>query len=169
MGSTSGIELGLAELFLSLGCTVTISGRSADKLGQRLKNPGKKVWWKPHIGALAYLTKAVAKEVEATPVKVWGLRPGTVATELITDQYASHPEGWRRSERVLKILSDWVETVIPRLAKRILANKKNGVNISWLTRSKIMMRFLISPFHKRQVFSSEAQIDSLSVLNVSLH
>jgi NAD(P)-dependent dehydrogenase (short-subunit alcohol dehydrogenase family) len=105
--------------------------------------------------ALAYLTTAAAKEVEGTSVIVGGLRPGMVATKLITDQYAGHPEEWNRSERIFNILSDRVETVTPWLAKRILANKKNDVRISWLTRYKVMMRFLNSPFHKRQVFNSD--------------
>jgi short-subunit dehydrogenase involved in D-alanine esterification of teichoic acids len=33
-GSTSGIGLGLADAFLSQGCTVTISGRSNTKLDE---------------------------------------------------------------------------------------------------------------------------------------
>ena len=105
--------------------------------------------------ALAYLTTAAAKEVKSTTVIFGGLRPGMVATKLITDQYAGHPEEWQRSERIFNILSDRVETVNPWLAKKVLANKKNGVRISWLTRFKIMMRSLKSPFYKRKVFSSD--------------
>jgi NAD(P)-dependent dehydrogenase (short-subunit alcohol dehydrogenase family) len=257
-GSTSGIGLGLAESFLSLGCTVTISGRSRPNLDSAYRTLAKKygesrilahlcdvksydqvvglwdaakekfsridiwinnagaghpetmIWdYSPDIidrivatniigalygvkvalkgmlqqgfgsvynmeglgssgpvikglalyaatkSALAYLTTAAAKEVKGTPVIVGGLRPGMVATKLITDQYAGHPEEWQRSERIFNILSDRVETVTPWLAKTVLANKKNGVRISWLTRSKVMMRFLVSLFHKRQIFSSD--------------
>ena len=102
--------------------------------------------------ALAYLTKAAAREVQGTPVLVGGLRPGMVATKLITAQYAGHPEEWKRSERIFNILSDRVETVAPWMAERILANSRNGTTISWLNRRKIMLRFITSPFHRRRIF-----------------
>jgi len=102
--------------------------------------------------ALASLTTAVAKEVEGTPIIVCGLRPGMVATKLITTQYEEHPEEWKRAERIFNILSDRVETVTPWLVRKILSNKKNGVRIQWLSRSKVIIRFLESPFRKRNVF-----------------
>jgi NAD(P)-dependent dehydrogenase (short-subunit alcohol dehydrogenase family) len=102
--------------------------------------------------ALAYLTTAAAKEVEGTAIIVGGLRPGMVATKLITDQYKEHPEEWKKAKRIFNILSDRVETVTPWLADKILSNKKNGGRIEWLNRSKVMLRFLESLFHKRNVF-----------------
>jgi short-subunit dehydrogenase len=102
--------------------------------------------------ALSYLTKAMSKETQDTPVLVGGIRPGMVATKLITEQYEGHPEEWERVKRVFNILSDRVETVTPWLAKKILTNNKNGVTISWLSKSKLMRRFLTAPFHKRHVF-----------------
>ena len=102
--------------------------------------------------ALASLTTATAKEVEGTPIIVGGLRPGMVATKLITGQYEGHPEEWRHVERIFNILSDRVETVTPWLADKILSNKKNGIRIQWLSRSKVILRFLQSPFHKRTIF-----------------
>jgi hypothetical protein len=75
-----------------------------------------------------------------------------VATKLITDQYKEHPEEWKKAERIFNILSDRVETVTPWLADKILSNKKNGVRIQWLTRPKVMLRFLESPFRKRIVY-----------------
>jgi NAD(P)-dependent dehydrogenase (short-subunit alcohol dehydrogenase family) len=104
--------------------------------------------------ALASLTTAAAKEVEGTPVIVGGLRPGMVATKLITGQYEGHPEEWKHVERIFNILSDRVETVTPWLADKILANRKNGARIQWLSRSKVMLRFLASPFRKRKIFDS---------------
>jgi NAD(P)-dependent dehydrogenase (short-subunit alcohol dehydrogenase family) len=102
--------------------------------------------------ALASLTTAVAKEVEGTPVIVGGLRPGMVATKLITGQYEGHPEEWKRAERIFNILADRVETVTPWLVDKILSNKKNGIRIQWLSRSKVILRFLESPFRKRRIF-----------------
>jgi NAD(P)-dependent dehydrogenase (short-subunit alcohol dehydrogenase family) len=102
--------------------------------------------------ALAYLTNAAAKEVEGTPIIVGGPRPGMVATKLITAQYEGHPEEWERAARIFNILSDRVETVTPWLVDKILSNKKNGIRIQWLSRSKVILRFLESPFHKRRIF-----------------
>jgi NAD(P)-dependent dehydrogenase (short-subunit alcohol dehydrogenase family) len=102
--------------------------------------------------ALASLTTSAAKEVEDTPIIVGGLRPGMVATKLITAQYEGHPEEWKRVERIFNILSDRVETVTPWLADKMLSNKKNGVRIQWLTKSKVILRFLESPLRKRLVF-----------------
>jgi NAD(P)-dependent dehydrogenase (short-subunit alcohol dehydrogenase family) len=102
--------------------------------------------------ALASLTTAAAKEVEGTPVIVGGIRPGMVATKLITGQYEGHPEEWKRVERIFNILADRVETVTPWLADRVLSNQKNGVRIQWLSRSKVILRFLESPFRRRTIF-----------------
>ena len=102
--------------------------------------------------ALSYFTKSMAKETHGTPILVGGLRPGMVATKLITEQYDGHPEEWERSKRIFNILSDRVETVTPWLAKRLLNNKQNGVIIVWLTRFKVLKRFLTAPFHKRKIF-----------------
>jgi NAD(P)-dependent dehydrogenase (short-subunit alcohol dehydrogenase family) len=102
--------------------------------------------------ALASLTTAAAKEVEGTPVIVGGIRPGMVATKLITGQYEGHPEEWKRVGRIFNILADRVETVTPWLADRVLSNKRNGVRIQWLSRSKVILRFLESPFRRRTIF-----------------
>lgn len=101
---------------------------------------------------LAYLTRSLAGETKGTPVIVGGLRPGMVLTELITKEYESRPEEWERFKRILNILAERVETVTPWLAERVLANTKNGVTISWLTRRKALSRFLMAPFRKRRLF-----------------
>ena len=102
--------------------------------------------------ALSYLTRAMVKETKGTPVIVGGLRPGMVATKLITGQYEGHPEEWERSKHIFNILSDRVGTVAPWLVRKILANKKTGVNINWLTRFKVFRRFLLAPLVKRNIF-----------------
>ena len=111
--------------------------------------------------ALASLTTAAAKEVEGTPVIVGGLRPGMVATKLITGQYEGHPEDWKRVERIFNILADRVETVTPWLVDKMLSNKKNGVRIEWLTKPKIFLRFLTAPFHKRSIFDQRSKESAL--------
>jgi NAD(P)-dependent dehydrogenase (short-subunit alcohol dehydrogenase family) len=101
---------------------------------------------------LAYLTRATANEMKDSPVVVGAIRPGMVATRLITGQYVGHPEEWKRAERIFNILSDRVETVAPWLVDKVLSNKKNGATIRWLTGWKIMLRFAVSPFHRRKIY-----------------
>ena len=102
--------------------------------------------------AAAYLTKAAAKEVENTPIIVGGLRPGMVATKLITAQFEGRREEWKKSERIFNIVSDKVETIVPWMAERILSNQKNGARIYWLTPAKMAGRFAASPFRSRRVY-----------------
>ncbi|UCG53975.1 MAG: SDR family NAD(P)-dependent oxidoreductase, partial [Dehalococcoidia bacterium] len=95
-----------------------------------------------------------AKETKDTPIFVGALRPGMVATKLITDQYIGHPDKWERSKGIFNILSDRVEVVTPWLVRKVLTNKKNGVSIVWLSKWKIFKRFLMPPFVKREIFDN---------------
>jgi short-subunit dehydrogenase len=101
--------------------------------------------------ALRYYTNSLIKETKDTPLIIGSLRPGMVITDLLTKQYEGRPEDWERDKRIFNILADQVETVAPWLAAQILANDKSGVRISWSSRWKIMGRFLVSPFYKRNV------------------
>ena len=103
--------------------------------------------------ALAYLTKTMAKETKGTPILVGAIRPGMVSTKLVTSQYEGHPEDWERVKGIFNILSERVEIVTPWIAKKVLNNKKNGVIISYLTTPKLIQRFLLAPFIKRNIFT----------------
>ena len=254
-GSTRGIGLGLANAFLDLGCSVTISGRAQDNVDQTANKLGEKyadervlglacdvrdpdqiqelwdqsvtrfqkvdIWinnagysgpqlaawvippekakeiietnllgviygsmiavWemlaqgygaiynmegmgsdgRMHEGLTYYGTSnsgrhyfntSLIKETKDTPLIIGTLRPGMVATDLLTKQYADRPEDWERDKRIFNILADRVETVTPWMAARILENDTSGATISWSSRWKIMGRFLTSPFRKRNVF-----------------
>jgi NAD(P)-dependent dehydrogenase (short-subunit alcohol dehydrogenase family) len=101
---------------------------------------------------LRYFTKSLIKEAEGTPLVIGSLRPGMVATDLLTRQYKDRPDDWERDKRIFNILADKVGTVAPWLAERMLENDKSGAQISWSSSWKLMGRFLISPFHKRDIF-----------------
>jgi NAD(P)-dependent dehydrogenase (short-subunit alcohol dehydrogenase family) len=101
---------------------------------------------------LRYLTQSWVQETRGTPVLVGALRPGMVMTDLVTRQYEERPEDWKHDKRIFNILADRVETVTPWLARKVLANKKNGVRITWLTRRKVIGRFLAAPFRRRNLF-----------------
>ena len=101
---------------------------------------------------LRYLTQYWVQETRGTPVLVGALRPGMVMTDLVTKQYEERPEDWERDKRIFNILGDHVETVTPWLAQKVLANDKTGVRFTWLTRGKVIGRFLLAPFRKRDLF-----------------
>jgi NAD(P)-dependent dehydrogenase (short-subunit alcohol dehydrogenase family) len=101
---------------------------------------------------LHYFTEGLIRETEGMPLVIGSLRPGMVVTDMITKQYDGRPEDWERDKRIFNILADRIETVAPWLAEQILANNKPGIRISWLTKRKLLVRFLTSPFHKRNLF-----------------
>jgi NAD(P)-dependent dehydrogenase (short-subunit alcohol dehydrogenase family) len=102
---------------------------------------------------LAYLTDALVKEAAGTGLIVGALRPGMVATELLSGQFEGRPEEWERAKPIFNILADPVEAVAPWLVRKVLANKQSGARFTWLTRPKLIARFLTAPFSKRDVFA----------------
>ena len=103
--------------------------------------------------AVQSLTKALMAEVEATPVQIGSLSPGMVMTDLLLDPIADDRDA-AKTKRIFNILADHVETVTPWLVDQVLANDRNGADIEWLTRGKIMRRFAMSPFSKRDLFQT---------------
>ncbi len=102
--------------------------------------------------ALAYITDSLSREVRGTGILVGALRPGMVATDIVTKPFEGKPEEWAKVKGLFNILSDRVETVTPWLARKMLENTKNGVRLSWYSTGKLMVRFLAAPIRKRDVF-----------------
>ncbi len=100
---------------------------------------------------LRYFNRALAEEASGTPVRIGALQPGMVLTDLVVGQYRGRPEEWERVKSIFNIISDRAETVAPWMADQVLANDKTGAQIRWLTRPKLMWRFLTAPFLKRHV------------------
>ena len=99
--------------------------------------------------ALRYYTQGLVKETRKTPVLVGYLSPGIVLTDLFTGD----KELDARTKRIANILADRVETVTPFLVERILADKQHGTRTAWLTRAKIVRRFLTARLTRRDLFS----------------
>ncbi|MCB9639430.1 MAG: SDR family oxidoreductase [Myxococcales bacterium] len=100
---------------------------------------------------LTHFTATLIKDAQETPVKVCYLSPGIVITDLFTGGAVEKMDPPTR--RIANILGDHVEVVTPYLVRRILANQKHGARINWLTQSKIMARFFLALFRKRDLFS----------------
>jgi NAD(P)-dependent dehydrogenase (short-subunit alcohol dehydrogenase family) len=104
--------------------------------------------------AVSYLTKALLRETKGTPVHISTISPGILVTELLTKSF--DPANAARERQFMNLMADRVETVAPWLAERVLANERGGVNIEWLTFRKLIGRFLMAPFHKRDVLGDGA-------------
>lgn len=87
-------------------------------------------------------TRALAKEVAGTGVRVGQIRPGILITEGWLREAALAPEQVRSQRRALNILSDHVDDVAPHLVDRMLTSTRNGDEIAWLTTGRITRRFL---------------------------
>jgi NAD(P)-dependent dehydrogenase (short-subunit alcohol dehydrogenase family) len=101
--------------------------------------------------ALKYFTKVMTKEVKNTPVQVCYLSPGMVLTDMLASREAMAEPDWDRKKGVYNILADTVETVTPWLVENILAARGNGAAVRWLTGPKVVARFLLSRFRKRDI------------------
>ena len=102
--------------------------------------------------ALRYVARALAREARGTGVLVGALSPGIMVTDFTLKQLDRRdPAGWERTKRVFNILADRPETVAAFLAPRILAARRTGALIAWLTGPKIGFRFLFAGLLRRRV------------------
>jgi NAD(P)-dependent dehydrogenase (short-subunit alcohol dehydrogenase family) len=103
--------------------------------------------------AIRYLTRGLADEAEGGPVLVGTLSPGMMVTDFLTGPMKEMKDT-ERMRRVVNIIGDRPETVARFLAGRILSNRKNHAHFAWLTGAKVMGRFLIAPFRRRDLFAT---------------
>lgn len=104
--------------------------------------------------AITYFTKCMIKETRDTPVRVGYLSPGIVLTHLALVGMADMSEQRQAHvKRMYNILADRVETVTPWLVEGVLANRKHGARIAWLTPRKAAWRFATARFSKRDLFA----------------
>lgn len=103
--------------------------------------------------AVNYLVKALNRELKATNVAVCAVRPGINVTEhLLHGADALSPERWAKTKKVFNILGDRPDTTAAYLAPRILAARKPGTRVAWLTPARITARFALAPFRRRDLF-----------------
>lgn len=97
--------------------------------------------------AISYFTRSLAIEAKNTNIKVGTISPGMVATDLIRRSLDEN------NKKIFNILGDKVEPVAQFLTAKILANQVNDAKIQWLTKPKIIWRFVSSRFNKRDIFN----------------
>lgn len=144
-----------------LCCQVAIRGMAAQGGGQiyNMEGMGSEGRLPPGLTpygatkyALAYLTKALVAETADLPIQIGSISPGMVLTDMLMATIP--PEREAQARRFFNIMADRVETVAPWLAARMLANRKSGVRIAWLTTPKMVGRMLLTPFRKRDLFAN---------------
>ncbi|TDC69466.1 SDR family oxidoreductase [Actinomadura sp. GC306] len=96
-------------------------------------------------------TRALVKEVDGTAVRVGQVSPGMLITEGWLREAAAAPEQVRDQRKMLNILCDHVDDVAPYLVDRMLASKKNGEAVKWLTTGRMTRKFMSGG--KRDVLS----------------
>ena len=107
--------------------------------------------------AVTHFTQALAKESEElkTGVIVGRLSPGIMITDFITNALGGKekidlPE---KTKKFYNIVGDHPNVVADFLVKKILKNNKNNAHIQWLTTAKIISKFTIACFKKRDFFA----------------
>jgi NAD(P)-dependent dehydrogenase (short-subunit alcohol dehydrogenase family) len=102
--------------------------------------------------ALRYVAHSLAREAAGTGVKVGTLSPGIMITDFTMARLdRGDAASWQRTRKIFDILADTPETVAAFLVPRILAARKNGAHIAWLTPGKIMLRFMTAGLTRRHV------------------
>lgn len=110
--------------------------------------PGMGVYGTTKRG-LDYFTNALTKELAATPVLVGKVRPGLIVTEGVQREIQADLAGFQRSRKMMNVLCDLPDTVAPYLVEQMLAMKKSGSKIAWLSGGKIAKRFLMARIKPR--------------------
>ncbi len=106
--------------------------------------------------AITYFTQALAKEAKTlnSPVCVGRITPGIMITNFITS--ANGKSGSvtlsEKTKKVYNILGDYPETIAKFMVRKIVKNKKNNAQFTWLTNRRAFGRFLFCWCRKRDFF-----------------
>ncbi len=141
------------------GCQVAARGMREQGFGRifNLLGGGSDGEYFPGMGiygttkrGLDYLTRALTKELADTPVLVGRVRPGVLLTEGVQREIQADPENFARNRKTMNVLCDLPETVAPYLISEMLAMKKSGGKIAWLSGRKLAKRFLLARIRPRE-------------------
>ncbi len=81
------------------------------------------------------------------------ISPGMVLTDLTMEQIRKDPGNSKKLIKIYNILANEADTVAPFLVRKMIGNRKHGAKINWLTNWKVVRRFLIAPFSRRDIVS----------------
>ena len=123
----------------------------------RMMRPGMAVYGSTKA-ATRYFTRSVARELAGTGVQLGTLMPGAVITDMLVSMVGDLPPDERDgARRRYNIIGDPVDVVAPWLADRVLANTRNGAEISRISVPRIALRFLSPRYRRRELFPALTQ------------
>ncbi|NTV06699.1 MAG: SDR family oxidoreductase [Chlorobiaceae bacterium] len=103
--------------------------------------------------ALTYFTRSFAHEASGTSVQIGTISPGMVVTDMLLRTVSGGSAEILRKKKFFNLMADTVETVAPYLTEKILDATAQSPKIKWLTKPKMVVRILMAPFRKRNLFS----------------
>jgi NAD(P)-dependent dehydrogenase (short-subunit alcohol dehydrogenase family) len=106
--------------------------------------------------ALKYFATALVEEAkESAPMVLIGtISPGVNMTEgMLREIAAVPPEERAKVLKPLNFIGEHVETTAPWIVDRMLADTKQGSDITWLTTGRLMGRSLGMLFSRRDILS----------------
>lgn len=103
--------------------------------------------------ALTYFTRSFAHEIRSSSVQVGTISPGMVVTDMLLKTVNDGSPDSIKNRKFFNIVADDVETVSAFLCEKMLSSTGKSPRIHWLTKTKMISRFLFSPFRKREFFS----------------
>ncbi|MBK6598616.1 MAG: hypothetical protein IPG25_12325 [Proteobacteria bacterium] len=106
--------------------------------------------------ALRYFANAMVKEAkERSPqVLIGTISPGVNVTEGMLREIAAVPAADRAKVlKPLNFIGEHVETTTPWIVARMLADTKQGSDITWLTTGRLLRRGVGMLFGKRDILS----------------
>jgi NAD(P)-dependent dehydrogenase (short-subunit alcohol dehydrogenase family) len=88
------------------------------------------------------LTKYLVAENKNPEIIIGTISPGMLITpNWFEEQKSMSRDDWLKIRPTLNILCDYVETSTPWLVEQMLANRKSGRRIAWMTTGKLLKRF----------------------------
>lgn len=97
------------------------------------------------------LTKYLIKENPNPEIVIGMISPGTLITEnWFEEQKELSEEEWQQIKPTLNMICDYVDTVTPWLVQQILANRKSGARIAWMSTGKMLGRVIQTKVLRRE-------------------
>ena len=107
--------------------------------------------------AITYYMKSLSKEVEDKNIIVGRITPGIMITNFLFKSLGDGadlviPE---KTKKIYNILGDYPSTIAEYIVPKLIDNKKNDVQFTWLTSTRAFKRFMSYPFTKRDLFKDK--------------
>lgn len=114
--------------------------------------PGLSIYGTAKRG-VTYFVSSLAKEAEVNKLDiiVGKLSPGIMITDFLTNSFGNKKiKLSTKSKKIYNILGDYPSVVAKFLVDRMITNTNNNVRITWLTKRKVIWKFLTYRFHKEK-------------------